>query len=197
MPPILPVVQAVPERSPMFDSRGELVAVWRRFFQTVQAAVNTLLQGGPQADPRGVALAFLADPLENEWPLLRPGVVPPVLPAVIVVASGRIVGATGAVTIVTYKVGAADASFEISANLQLTLAGTLSFNVVVTYTDEIGTANTVGLTFSPTGAGPTLFATFSSSSGLGAYEGVPLHFRCQANSTITVKTLGSGPFGGF
>lgn len=101
--------------------------------------------------------------------------------------AGRSTGQTAAVaSVATYTVGAADGSFCISANANVTsfVAGT--FNVTVAYTDETNTAQTLKLNFSSlTG---TIGIAIAAS---GPFEGIPAHIRCKASTAITVATSGT------
>ncbi len=109
----------------------------------------------------------------------------------VVVAAGRSVGAIAAVASVsTFTVGAADATFEVSANVLVTTATTHSFNVTVGYTDEGNTARTLTLNFS-TLAGVISNAAITNVAGAVPYEGVPMHIRAKAATAITIATTGT------
>lgn len=103
----------------------------------------------------------------------------------------RSVAQTAAVAnVVQWTVGASDGSFEISANVLITAATTHSFTVTCAYTDEGNTARTVTLNFS-TVAGVISNAAITNVGGTVPYEGVPLHIRCKAATTITIATTGT------
>jgi hypothetical protein len=105
--------------------------------------------------------------------------------------SGRSTAQTAAVaSVATYTVGAADGSFEVSANVLVTTATAHSFNVTVAYTDEGNTARTVTLNFS-TLAGVISNAAITNVAGAVPYDGVPLHIRCKASTAITIATTGT------
>lgn len=108
-----------------------------------------------------------------------------------IVAAGRpATGQTAAVaSVATFTVGAADASFEVSANVLVTTATLCNFTVTVAYTDEGGTSRTLTLQFS-TLAGAFVSAIVNTG-GASPYEGVPLHLRCQAATSITIATTGT------
>lgn len=93
-------------------------------------------------------------------------------------------------SVVTQTVGAADASYIVSANVLVTTATTHSFNVSVTYTDESNVSRTVTLNFS-TLAGIISNAAITNVAGTVPYEGAPLHIRCKAATTITIATTGT------
>ncbi len=100
---------------------------------------------------------------------------------------GRSTAQTGAVaSVATYTVGAADGSFIVSANANITTFVAGTFNVTVAYTDETNTAQTLKLNFaSLTGTlGVALAAT-------GPFEGIPNHIRCKASTSITIATTGT------
>lgn len=103
----------------------------------------------------------------------------------------RTTAATAAVaSVATQTVGAADASYIVSANVLVTTATTHSFNVTVAYTDEGNTARTATLNFS-TLAGVISNAAITNVAGAVPYEGVPLHIRAKASTTITIATTGT------
>ena len=113
------------------------------------------------------------------------------LPSVIVVATGRSVAATAAVSsVATYTVGAVDSSFEVSVNVLVTTATIHAFNVECAYTDEGGTARVITMAFeSLAGA---LVTQVAAANGTVPYEGIPLHLRAQATTAITVRTQAAG-----
>lgn len=103
---------------------------------------------------------------------------------------GRSVAQTAAVaSVAAYTVGAADGSFEVSANVNVTTSVTHSFTVTCTYTDEGNTSRTLTLNFSQlTG---TFLTAITNVQGVGAYEGIPLHIRCKASTSITIASTGT------
>lgn len=119
-----------------------------------------------------------------------PLIYPPVANAVTRVGSGRVTAqVAAAAAFATYTVGANDGSFVVSSNVLVTASTTHSFTVTVTYTDEGNTSRTLTLNFSQiTG---TLLTAITNVQGAGAYEGVPLHIRCKASTTITFATVGT------
>lgn len=108
-----------------------------------------------------------------------------------VVANGRFAAQTAAKAIVaSFTVSAAsDASFEVSANVLVTTATTHNFTVTCTYTDEGNTSRTLTLTFSNVGG--TLLTAIANAGGAVPYQGIPLHIRAKANTTITIATVGT------
>lgn len=105
--------------------------------------------------------------------------------------SGRSTAQTAAVaSVATYTVGAADGSFLISSNVNVTTSTAHSFTVTCAYTDETNTARTLTLSFIQIGGG-TPIATITNITGAGPYEGVPNHIRCKASTAITIATTGT------
>lgn len=92
-------------------------------------------------------------------------------------------------TVVTQTVGAADASYIISANVLVTTSTVHSFTVTCAYTDEGNTARTITMTFSNLAG--TLLTAIANAAGAVPYEGVPLHIRAKAATTITLATTGT------
>lgn len=103
---------------------------------------------------------------------------------------GRSVAQTAAVaSVVTKTVGAADASFTVSAHLLVTTSTTHSFEVKVTYTDEGNTSRVTAMDFASTAS--QYLAVVANTSGAVNYAGRPLHVRAKAGTTITVSTVGT------
>lgn len=102
-------------------------------------------------------------------------------------ASGRSIAQTAAVASVsTYTCGAADGSFLISANANITTFVAGTFNVTVAYTDETNTARTLTLNFS------NITGTLGISlAAAGPFEGIPAHIRVKASTAITIATIGT------
>lgn len=105
-------------------------------------------------------------------------------------AYGRFTGQTAAKSsIASYTVGAADGSFLVSANLNLTTNTISSFLCDVVYTDETNTARTQTFLFlTPAAASVT---TISNTIGANVISGIPLHIRAKASTTITINTAGT------
>lgn len=108
----------------------------------------------------------------------------------IVVAAGRATAQAGAnASVSTFTVGAADGSFEVSANVLVTTATTHSFSVTVAYTDEGSTARTLTLNFTNlAGAFSTLIV---NTGGAVPYESPVFHIRCKTATAITIATTGT------
>lgn len=111
-----------------------------------------------------------------------------------VYASGNPTAFTNAAsgTIATYTVGAADGSFIVSGNVNVTTSTTHTFTMTCAYTDEGGTGRTLTFTFSQiTG---TFLTAITNITGAGAYEGVPLNIRAKASTSITIQTAAGGTY---
>lgn len=104
--------------------------------------------------------------------------------------AGRQTGQTAAdATVATYTVGASDASFVVSSNVNVTASVTHTIAVQVDYTDEGNVSRTVTLSFSQLAG--TIINSITNVTGTGPYEGIPLHIRAKASTAITVKTTGT------
>lgn len=103
--------------------------------------------------------------------------------------SDRKTGQTTAVSLATYTVGATDSSYMVSANVNITTSTLHSFNVICTYTDEGNTSRILNLSFSNLAG--TFLQTITNALGAGAYEGIPLHIRAKAGTTIIISTTGT------
>lgn len=105
-------------------------------------------------------------------------------------AAARFAAQTAAkASVAAYTVGAADGTFEVSANVLVTTATTHNFTITVAYTDESNVARTLTLSFSQlTG---TFLTAITNVTGAGPYEGVPLHIRAKASTSITIATTGT------
>ena len=89
-------------------------------------------------------------------------------------------------SVVTQTVGSNDASYLVSANVNITAFVAGTFNVTVAYTDETNIAQTLKLNFaSVTG---TLGIALAAA---GPFEGIPNHIRAKGGTTITVATSGT------
>jgi len=108
------------------------------------------------------------------------------------VGYGRSTAQTGAVaSVATYTVGAADGSFEVSANVLATTATTYSFNVTLAYTDESNVARSVVMNMMLLGAGNISNSAPLSNTNGPAYMSLPIHIRCKAATVITIATSGT------
>lgn len=110
------------------------------------------------------------------------------------VASGRSVGATAAVaSVAAHLVGAADASYEVFMNVNVTTSTTHTFTGVCVYTDESNTSRTVTMPFRLVGDTTALTSSIASSATV-PYMGVSVFIRCKAATTITLSTAAGGTY---
>lgn len=90
-------------------------------------------------------------------------------------------------SVATYTLGAADGAFIISANVNVFAGASASFTVTVAYTDEKNTSRTTTMNFSNQAG--TIATALTQATG--AYQGIPLHIRCKASTSITIATTGT------
>lgn len=108
----------------------------------------------------------------------------------LVVAPGRVTGSTGAVNLSTFTVGPNDGSFEVSANMNVTAAASISTSLSCAYTDETGTLQTM---IFPIQQGAGTFVAAGAITGTGPWETPVMHLRCKASTTISIS-VSSGTF---
>jgi hypothetical protein len=89
-----------------------------------------------------------------------------------------------------YTVGAADGSFDVSANINIVSTTTNSLSVTCTYTDETNTSRTLTMGFTQL-SGATFLTTITNVTGVGPYESPTYHIRCKASTNITIGTTGT------
>lgn len=104
-------------------------------------------------------------------------------------ANARATAQTAAVTLATFTVPAADTTYLVSANVNVTASTAFSFGVTCTYTDETNTSRVLTLSFSNLAG--TFLQTITNVLGAGAYEGIPLHIRAKASTTIIIQSTGT------
>jgi len=112
-----------------------------------------------------------------------------------VYAAGRATAQSAAnASIATYTVGAADGSFEVSFNMNVTASTTLSTSGFCTYTDESNTARTMLFPIQTTTGS---FVALGAITGAGAsvWHSPVMHIRCKAATAITIGTS-AGTFTG-
>jgi len=104
-------------------------------------------------------------------------------------ANGYIPSLTAAQTLTSYNVGASDAPFLVSANILVTASSVNNFTVTCSYYDESNTVRVVTLNFSQLAG--TLVTAITNVTGTGVYEGIPIHIRAKAGTTIFISTTGT------
>ena len=112
----------------------------------------------------------------------------------VVVAAGRATAQTAAnASVSTFTVGAADGTFEVSANVLVTTATTHTFTVECAYTDEGNTARTLTLPFTLV-AGSAIVTSVANANGTVPYMGITMHIRAKAATAITIRTQAAGTY---
>ncbi len=159
-------------------------------FVVPAAGVYANISRGRLSFPSDGALTFSNNALAASATLTLPTGTTNVVPVVASDPATRKVGATNAQTIGSFTVGAADATFRVSANILVTTATTHSFTVTCAYTDEGNTSRTLTLNFS-TLAGVISNTAIGNAAGAVPYNGVVQHIRCKAATTITIATTGT------
>ena len=102
--------------------------------------------------------------------------------------AARVTGQTAqSVAVATYTVGAADGSFEVSGNVNVTASVTHSFSLDVTYTDETNTVRTLILPMTQLGGSFISGGLITNVTGASPYESPVLHIRCKTATTITIR----------
>ena len=109
--------------------------------------------------------------------------------------SGRATAQTATnASIATYTVGAAEGSFMVSGNVQVTTSTTHSFSLDVTYTDETSTARTLILPMAQLAGSFVSGGLITNITGAGPYESPVMHIRCKAATAITIRTSSGGTY---
>ena len=103
-----------------------------------------------------------------------------------IVKAGRVTAQSAANSNISqFTVGAADGSFEVSMNMNVTAATVLSTSLNCDYTDESNTARTM---IFPTTSLSGTFLSGGLITATGAFETPVMHIRCKASTTITLYT---------
>lgn len=109
------------------------------------------------------------------------------------VASGRATAQAAAnASVATFTVGAADGSFQVWMNMNVTAATGIATTMTCTYTDESNAART--MIFPVQQVAGTLVAA-GAVTATGAWETVVMPIRCKAATVITLLTA-AGTFTG-
>lgn len=110
--------------------------------------------------------------------------------AVVVRATQRFAAQTAAkasVTSLTAQTG--DATYLVSANVNITTATLFNFTVTCAYTDETNTSRTLTLPF--VGLAGTSLTALVNTGGAGPYSGSPQQIRAKGGTTVTIATTGT------
>lgn len=113
------------------------------------------------------------------------------LPVIVAYARATAQSAANA-SIVTYTVGAADGTFEVSANVNVTAVTVLATTLTCTYTDESNTSRSMILPIQQL-AGSLIAA--GAITATGPWHAPVIHIRAKAATVITVLTS-AGTFTG-
>lgn len=89
--------------------------------------------------------------------------------------------------VATYTVGAADGTFEVGGNVNVTTSTTHSFSLDVEYTDESNTARTLILPMASLGGSYVSGGLITNVTGAGPYSSSTLTIRCKAATSITIR----------
>lgn len=109
----------------------------------------------------------------------------------VIVAQARATAQTAAkASLISYTVGAADTSYEVSGNVLVTASTTHTFVESVTYTDEGNTSRTLNLTFTLVSGGSP-GTSIANANGAVPYMGLVQQIRAKAGTTITFQTTGT------
>lgn len=105
-----------------------------------------------------------------------------------VYGSGQVTAQTArSAAIATYTVGAADGSFRVSGNINVSASATHSFSLDVVYTDETNTSRTLILPMAQLAGAFVTGGLVTNVTGVGPYESPVMHIRCKASTTITIR----------
>lgn len=91
--------------------------------------------------------------------------------------------------VTTYTNIATDGSFLVTCNVLITTATLHNFTVTCEYTDEGNTARTA--TFTLNNLAGTPLTAITNTGGAVPYEGLPMHIRCKASTSIKICTAGT------
>ncbi len=93
-------------------------------------------------------------------------------------------------TLTAFTVGAADGTFLVSSNVNVTAVSTAAMTCTCTYTDETNTSRVATFQFEQNGTA-TYISSITNVTGTGAYASSPLFIQCKAATTITIATAGT------
>lgn len=111
------------------------------------------------------------------------------IPMPMIVGNDRKTALTSAQALATLTVGGSDTSYQISANILVTTSTLHNFTATVSYTDQGNTARVLTLPFQLLAG--TSVSSITNAQGTVPYEGVSLHIRAKAGTTIIVATTGT------
>lgn len=114
------------------------------------------------------------------------------VPAIVATARATAQVAVNA-SVATYT-PAADGTFEVSCNVNVTTSTTHSFSCDVTYTDENNNALTMILPMQQLAGSFVTGGLITNVTGTGPYESPVMHIRAKASTAITVRTSAGGTY---
>lgn len=89
--------------------------------------------------------------------------------------------------IASYTVGAADGTFEVTGNVNVSVSTAHSFTLDVSYTDETNTAQTLILPMAQLAGAFVTGGLITNATGVGPYEAPTMCLRCKAATSITIR----------
>lgn len=96
--------------------------------------------------------------------------------------------------VATYTVGAADATFKVGGNVNVTASATHTFSLDVTYTDETNVARTLILPMAQLAGAFITGGLITAVTGTGPYESTSMIIRCKAATAITIRPSAGGTY---
>lgn len=111
---------------------------------------------------------------------------------------GQIAGTVNSrsAAVATYTVGAADGTFKVSGNINVTASSAFSFSLDVVYTDETNTSRTLILPIAQLAGTFVASGLATNITGTGPYESATMHIRCKTGTTITIRPSAGGTYTG-
>lgn len=167
------------------------VGIGTATFGTNAAAVFAMFNGtAPSTSPADVNQIWSADTKAGDSNLYARNEAGTTTILTNIKANGRATAQTAAnASVATYTVGSADGSFIISSNVLVTTSSAENFTVTCAYTDEGNTARTLTLNFQLVGG--VIGTAINFANGAVPYEGLAVHIRAKASTTITIATTGT------
>lgn len=107
-----------------------------------------------------------------------------------------IAGTTNArsAAVASYTVGAADGTFVVSGNVNVTTSTTHSFSLDCVYTDETNTSRTLVIPMAQLAGTFVASGLITNITGAGPYESASMTIRCKASTSITIRPSAGGTY---
>jgi hypothetical protein len=111
-------------------------------------------------------------------------------------ANGAIAATTNArsAAVATYTVGAADGTFVVSGNVNVTTSTTHSFSLDCSYTDENNVARVLVMPMAQLAGSFVATGLITNVTGAGPYESASMTIRCKAATSITIRPSAGGTY---